>query len=128
MVKLLIVGIVAVVAITVYTLIDCAWLPRHRVRALPRAVWLVVVIVLPVIGPLLWYVLGRAPASADRPSGRYRGPDDDPDFVGTVHPPTRSRSEKEQDDATLRHLEELLDSDDDGRDGRKRPERPDSGR
>jgi hypothetical protein len=123
MVKLLIVGIVAVVAVTVYTLIDCAWLPRQRVRALPRALWLVLVVILPLIGPLLWYVLGRAPASAGRSSGRYRGPDDDPEFVGTVQAPTRTRSEKEQDDATLRHLEELLDSDDDGRSGRDRPER-----
>jgi hypothetical protein len=123
MVKLLIVGAVAVVAITVYTLIDCAWLPRQRIRALPRAVWLLLVLILPLIGAALWYVLGRAPASAGTADGRYRGPDDDPDFLGTVHSPRRSRSEKEQDDATLRHLEDLLDSDDDGRKGPGRPER-----
>jgi hypothetical protein len=117
MVKLLVVGIVAAVTFIVFSIVDCVTLPRQRIRSLNKAGWVVVLLVLPLIGAALWFVLGRAPASPRTLDSRYRGPDDDPDFVGRVNPAERSSSEKEQDDATLRQLEQqLLDTDDDGRD------------
>lgn len=113
MVKFLIGAVVAAVAFTVYTLIDCAWMPRVRVRALNKALWLVVILVLPVVGAVLWYLLGRAPARA-AVAPRYRGPDDDPDFTGARGRSGMTATEKEQSDATLRHLEQqLADLDDD---------------
>jgi hypothetical protein len=117
MVKLLVVGVVAAVAFIVFSVIDCATMPRVRVRSLNKPVWVLLVIVLPVLGAVLWFILGRAPASGEARQSRYRGPEDDPDF-GAAAPrrPTRSASEKEHDDATLRQLEEQLrDGDDDGK-------------
>jgi len=123
MVKILIGVVVAAVAFTVYAVIDCAWMPRSRVRALNRPAWLVIIIVLPILGGVLWYILGRAPASRPRTS-RYLGPDDDPDFLGTAGGPGMTSSEKERNDATLRNLEQqLADLDDDSGTGRERPER-----
>ena len=49
---------------------------RYRVRGLPRALWLVVLVLLPVVGALVWFVLGRGPVR--RP---LRAPDDDPAFL-----------------------------------------------
>lgn len=114
MIRLWLVVAVAAVAFTVYALIDCATMPRSRVRSLRKPVWVLLVIVLPVLGGLLWFLLGRAPAAQGRVA-RYRGPEDDPDFLGE-HAPDRPRTDKDQDDATLRNLEEQFhDTDDDGR-------------
>ncbi|MFS0731124.1 PLD nuclease N-terminal domain-containing protein [Curtobacterium sp. 1P10AnD] len=116
MVRLWLIVVVAAVAFTVWTAIDCATMPRQRVRSLSRGVWILLVIVLPVVGGVLWLLLGRAPAGP-APAQRYRGPEDDPDFLGGgPTPPERSRTDKDQDDATLRDLEEQFhDRDDDGR-------------
>jgi hypothetical protein len=117
MVKLLVVGVVAAVAFIVFSLVDCATMPRQRIRSLGKPAWIVLVIVLPVLGALLWYVLGRGPAASKAAESRYRGPDDDPDFIRGATRGERSSSEKEQDDATLRRLEQQLhDTDDDGHD------------
>lgn len=114
------VAVVAAVAFMVYTVIDCATMPRSRVRSLNKPVWILLVIVLPVLGGLLWFVLGRAPASSP-PAARYRGPDDDPDFLGATHH-GMTASEKEQSDATLRNLEQqLAEPDDDAGAGPRRP-------
>ncbi|WP_242088479.1 PLD nuclease N-terminal domain-containing protein [Curtobacterium sp. DN_7.5] len=116
MVRLWLIVVVAAVAFTVWAAIDCATMPRQRVRSLSRGVWILLVIVLPVVGGMLWLLLGRAPAGP-APAARYRGPEDDPDFLGgRTTPPGRSRTDKDQDDATLRDLEDQFhDRDDDGR-------------
>ncbi|MBT2503377.1 PLDc N-terminal domain-containing protein [Curtobacterium sp. ISL-83] len=114
MVRLWLVVAVAAVAFTVYAAIDCATMPRERIRSLRRAVWVLLVIVLPVLGAVLWFLLGRAPASAGDGRSRYRGPEDDPDFLGGDRP-RGPRTDKDQDDATLRDLEDQFhDRDDDG--------------
>ncbi|MCJ1713532.1 PLDc N-terminal domain-containing protein [Microbacterium sp. M1A1_1b] len=114
MIRLWLVVAVAAVAFTVYALIDCATMPKARVRSLRKGIWVLLVIVLPVLGALLWFLLGRAPASP-QPTARYRGPEDDPDFLGE-QAPERPRTDKDQDDVTLRDLEEQFhDTDDDGR-------------
>lgn len=80
--KLLIGLGLALVILTVYTLVDCALFDRSRVRGLPRWVWIFVIVLVPLFGPLLWLVVGRGrntPATA-RPS-RSVAPDDDPDFL-----------------------------------------------
>jgi Phospholipase_D-nuclease N-terminal len=55
----------AVVLVTVFSVIDCALTERYRVRALPRVLWLVIIVVVPVAGPFLWWTAGRAPYSSD---------------------------------------------------------------
>ena len=91
-----------ILGLYVYALIDLATSPSEQVRALPRLVWLLVILVLPVVGAVAWLVLGR-PVSARGggngggglrsrlpgpeprgPSGYAAGPiapDDDPDFL-----------------------------------------------
>lgn len=115
MVRLWLIVVVAAVAFTVYAAIDCATMPRERVRSLRRGVWILLVIVLPVLGGVLWFLLGRSPASPGT-TARYRGPEDDPDFLGTTPAPGETLTDKDQDDATLRDLEDQFhDRDDDGR-------------
>jgi hypothetical protein len=66
MARVLLLAALAVVLVTVFTVIDCALTERYRVRALPRPLWLVVIVLVPVAGPFLWWTVGRAPYSRDR--------------------------------------------------------------
>ena len=66
MARVLILAVVAVVVVTVFTLIDCALTEAYRVRALPRALWLLLILLVPVAGPFLWWTIGRAPYSSER--------------------------------------------------------------
>ncbi len=82
--------LLAAVAITllVYSLFDLIATPRDQVRGLPKPLWFVVIL-LPILGPIVWLVLGhqrvwRPPSGgrpAPRPPFRPKGPDDDPDYL-----------------------------------------------
>ncbi|MCU1529385.1 MAG: hypothetical protein JWP75_3148 [Frondihabitans sp.] len=119
MVKGLIVVIVAAVAFVVYALVDCLFTERFRFRALNKPVWALLIIVLPVVGALLWFGLGRRRRGLS--GRRVVAPDDDPDFLGT---PTSSSAgstsnlDRETMDERIRRLEqELAEHDDDGTSG-----------
>lgn len=112
MARLLVIGAVAVLVLTVFAVVDCVLTERVRVRALPRWLWVPLVLVLPVLGPALWFLVGRGPALPPRP---VRGPDDDPAFGA----PRRALPPARSDDAEWRRLEQELarldaDADDEG--------------
>lgn len=97
--------------VTIYALIDCIMTPHAQARGLPKVLWLVLVVILPVAGAVAWLLLGRPPSTRfhrgtgdgaggnggggggpERPvgprlpgrPGRRRGPvapDDDPAFL-----------------------------------------------
>ena len=69
---------VAVVMLTIYCVVELAQTKGTRVRAMPRWLWLFVVICVPVIGPFAWLLAGRP---APRPRPRPLAPDDDEDFL-----------------------------------------------
>jgi Phospholipase_D-nuclease N-terminal len=84
------------VGLLIYAVIDCSRTPEAEVpSSLSRSGWLVLIIVLPFLGPAFWLLASRtedAAASAGRsqPAARKsppprkgppRGPDDDPDFL-----------------------------------------------
>ena len=91
---------VVVVVLTVYTLVDCALLHRSRVRGLPRWVWMFVIVLIPVIGPVLWLVIGRGRAGTGKVVRSF-APDDDIDFLKGLD---RAKSDQER----LRALEQEL--------------------
>lgn len=90
---------IVVVVITVYAVVDCAMLPNNRVRGLSKPTWLVVILLLPVAGFVLWFVIGRGRADAD--GARRTAPDDDPAFLGSLG---RDANQDER----IRQLEEEL--------------------
>lgn len=83
----------AVLAFWIYSLFDVITTPDEESRNLPKVLWVLVVVLVPVVGGLFWMLLGRpqAAGSAPRPRPRRRpqhppavppkGPDDDPDFL-----------------------------------------------
>lgn len=87
MARLLIAAIVLAAAITLYGLFDCLLRDRGLVRVLPKAVWAIIILVIPVLGFVLWYIFGRG--SEDKPAAapRRRGPsapDDDDAYLRKV--------------------------------------------
>ncbi|QCQ16893.1 PLDc N-terminal domain-containing protein [Microbacterium sp. RG1] len=105
MVRLLLILALVAVVFWVYTVVDCAVQPASRHRGVSKGTWLVIVILLPVVGGILWFVTGRARKNA---APVRRAPDDDPDFLRTIG------SISDQDERIRRLEEELaqLDSDD----------------
>jgi hypothetical protein len=88
MVRLFIFLAAAQLALFVLALISC--LSVERVRTLPRALWVVLIVVIPLVGPIAYFVWGR-PASPPlegslvrRVAHRPSSPDDDPEFLRTV--------------------------------------------
>ena len=84
----------------VYSIVDCAVQPATRHRGVPKAAWIAIVVIIPVIGGILWFTIGRRRANDSSGEIRLIAPDDDPQFL-------RSISKSEQ-DARIRRLEEEL--------------------
>ena len=74
-------GVLVAVALYIYGIIDVLRSPREEVRSLPRAVWLLIVVLLPILGDLLWLLLGR---TWRLPRRRMLAPDDDPAALRTI--------------------------------------------
>lgn len=115
-------------ALIVIALIDCLSVEEYAIRALPRGLWVFLILLFSPIGAIAWFVAGRParpvqlsngtswrPGSGfpehERPAARRapRAPDDDPEFLRGL---STSRQEDEQMmkswEADLRRREEEL--------------------
>ena len=112
MVKYYVIGIVIAVALIIFTFVDIALTESRRIRGVPKGFWFFIAL-LPFLGTILWFAVGKEPARTTR----YLAPDDDPTFLKTV------RRDEEQDERIRKLEEELaqLDSDDDAPDDDKKP-------
>jgi Phospholipase_D-nuclease N-terminal len=104
--RALVIGALVAVAFWVYSIVDCAVQPPIRHRGVGKGAWIAIVILIPVIGGILWFTIGRVRASVMQVP---RAPDDDPEFLG------RLGSISDQDERIRRLEEELaqLDAEDD---------------
>lgn len=98
-------AVLLVVGLTVYALVDCLRTDGREVQGLPKPVWLLVILLLPVFGPLAWVLLGRTrPTGPQHPGpGPGPAPDDDPEFLRQLER-RRQQAESER----LRRWEEDL--------------------
>ena len=76
--------IIIALVLLVAAVVDIVRIDPSRVRALPKGLWVIIAITIVIIGPILWFALGREPLEP-RNHGRYRSvpsaPDDDPEFL-----------------------------------------------
>ncbi|BFU43566.1 PLD nuclease N-terminal domain-containing protein [Krasilnikovia sp. MM14-A1004] len=103
-------------ALLVVALIDCLSAEEYTIRALPRAVWVLLILLFSPIGAIAWFVAGRParpvrlsngqvwrPGSGfpenERPRPRPVAPDDDPEFLRGLAP------SRKQDEELLRRWE-----------------------
>ena len=94
--------IVLILALTIYSLLDCARTPEESMPArMPKLLWIVIIVMVSVIGPIAWIIVSRVKAAEDRDGAveptvwsskdgtRFRraerprpvAPDDDPEFL-----------------------------------------------
>ncbi len=76
----------ATVALSVYAIVDCVTTPSSRMNHLPKPVWLLLVIVLPIAGPVAWLVLGKNRSEPGRRVGIAAGERSGPGASGRAHP------------------------------------------
>jgi hypothetical protein len=99
-------------------------LSAGRVRAMPRALWVLVILLVPLLGPAAYFLFGR-PLPAPREGGPVRrypsrpsSPDDDPEFLRSMNT-EQSRRDRELLDRWERDLQDR-----DGEDQGPRPPAP----
>jgi hypothetical protein len=103
----LVVGVFAAV-FYIYSIVDTALIEHPRVRALPKAAWLAIVIIFPLIGGVLWFLFGRARRGAAT-RGRVIAPDDDPEFLGSLGRSHVKNTKQTRDEAErIRQMEKDL--------------------
>lgn len=83
-------GILAVlsIALTVFALADCVQTQDDEVRGVPKWAWIVLIVLIPWVGPLTWLFVGKERSwgrgSSGSPGPRRDGPlapDEDPEFL-----------------------------------------------
>src|SRR5690242_21274247 len=77
---------IVLLAFWIWALIDCIASDSKAVRNLPKAMWIVLVLVLPDLGSFLWVLLGRPLRTREKRSADYSaprrpiGPEDQPSY------------------------------------------------
>lgn len=111
------VAYVLALALVIYTLLDCARTPDEDMPArMPKMLWIVLVVLVPVIGPIAWIIVSRVKAAEERGGtvertvwssdkgisfhrpgpARPVAPDDDPEFLRGLEQELRRRRRGEQ--------------------------------
>jgi predicted DNA-binding transcriptional regulator len=102
--RVLVVLAVATLAVMIYALVDMILIEASRVRGVNKVAWAFIIVLLPLLGALLWFTLGRG-RNRPRPATRTIAPDDDPNFLERIN--------RESDERIRRLEQELAELDDD---------------
>ncbi|MCT9869076.1 PLD nuclease N-terminal domain-containing protein [Paenarthrobacter aurescens] len=92
-----VVGVVIVLVIFVYALVDVIRTDGRLTRGISKPAWIIVQIVLPLLGAILWFIFGRPynKPTAKPVRRQPTAPDDDPEFLRNLE--TRRRKQAEDD-------------------------------
>ncbi|WP_059005767.1 PLD nuclease N-terminal domain-containing protein [Streptomyces specialis] len=77
-------------ALAIYALVDCISSRDEEIRHLPKLIWIFLIVLAWVVGPLAWIFVGRKRAVpgrgalGHRRSGGWVAPDDNPDFLRSL--------------------------------------------
>jgi hypothetical protein len=82
------------VALFVTSLVDIILRDSSKVKHLPKVVWILIVIFLPLIGSLLWWILGREYDSARMPASRAPRPATEPRYATPRMADTRTTEQQ----------------------------------
>jgi len=112
-------------AFWIWAVVDVYSADSAHVRGLPKPVWLVVVLLLPTVGAVAWYILGRPvrgslavedggrsePKTRERPTlpPAPLGPEDSPQWQATTTPSRPESAGQLSDEALAAHERRLLD-------------------
>ena len=100
-------GVLVELVLLVYCVLNVITTPESEVRNLPKPLWLLLVVVLPLVGGIAWLVAGRpqGPLGAQRPGGLpYKG--NAGRFPEYERPGRAAAQNPDDDEAFLRGLRE----------------------
>ena len=72
--------VVVVIGLGVYAFVQALQTDAAQIRVMPRWLWVAVILVFPLVGPLAWILTGRQSRASITDEGPM-GPDDDPEFL-----------------------------------------------
>jgi predicted membrane channel-forming protein YqfA (hemolysin III family) len=79
--RFVILAIVAWLVLTVFTTVFALSADARQVRVLPKWAWVLISLVVPVIGALLYLFIGKPIETDPKKDTRPIAPDDDPQFL-----------------------------------------------
>ncbi|MEV7612893.1 PLD nuclease N-terminal domain-containing protein [Streptomyces sp. NPDC089799] len=121
-----------IIGLTIYTFIDCLNTPEEEVKHLPKVVWVIIILLFSIVGPVVWLFAGKKRVASGGGAGRGRGrtqwvaPDDNPDFLNSLREQQRAkqRDEKRQNEQDEQDGDKDGEQDQDGdKDGDKGKDR-----
>ncbi|MFK4761740.1 PLDc N-terminal domain-containing protein [Microbacterium sp. ZW T5_45] len=99
---------ILVIALMIGALVDIITRDDAQVRFLPKMVWLILVILLPLIGSILWFAIGReySEAGVRMPRMRRAAPSPRPQAPPPAPHPVDTRTTEQQIEDLDREIEE----------------------
>ena len=97
--RIVLLSVIVVAAVIIYAVIDCLMSRAHEVRSISKPFWLAVILLLPVLGAILWFLFGRpghGPEPKPRAPRRPTAPDDDPEFLRNLEIRRRQKAKEEE--------------------------------
>lgn len=89
---------IVILVVFVYGLVDLIRTDARLTRGISKTAWVFVQILLPVVGAILWFLIGR-PRATDAAPVVYShpvAPDDDPEFLRNLEIRRRNQAEDER--------------------------------
>ena len=80
-----------IIALTIYTFIDCLNTPEEEVKHLPKVVWVIIILLFSIVGPVVWLFAGKKRSLTGGNGGgggrrrtQWVAPDDNPEFLKSL--------------------------------------------
>ncbi len=95
-----------ILALTIYAFIDCLNTPEEEVKSLPKGVWVLIILLFSIVGPVVWLLAGKKRTAAGGAGvfgggGRARrtqwvAPDDNPEFLRSLRKDEDDEKDKDK--------------------------------
>ncbi|KOU73575.1 membrane protein [Streptomyces sp. XY66] len=92
-----------IIALTIYAFIDCLNTPEEEVKHLPKAMWVLIILLFSIVGPVVWLFAGKKRVTSGGGRGGTRrsqwvAPDDNPEFLKSLREEQENKDrDKDQD-------------------------------
>ncbi|WP_411101470.1 PLD nuclease N-terminal domain-containing protein [Streptomyces sp. cmx-4-9] len=82
-----------IIGLTIYAFIDCLNTPEDEVKHLPKVVWVIIILLFSIVGPVVWLFAGKKRpvpgagggfAGGGRRRTQWVAPDDNPEFLKSL--------------------------------------------
>jgi len=108
MARFLVIGGFLAAIFWIFSIVDCALQPASRHRGVSKGAWVAIVVLMPVLGGILWFTLGRSRGGQTPRGDLYVPLDDDPTHLRRISEAEQNRRIRQMED-DLARLDEPTD-------------------